>query len=76
MTPRVASQLVASDYMSGFTVADDQKLKRDMLNTKAEDLYLVADIIDEALSDEHVAIVGSADHLSSLSHEPKRVIKI
>lgn len=76
MTPRVASQLVASDYMSGFTAADDQKLKRDMLNTKAEDLYLVADIIDEALSNEHVAIVGSAEHLSFLSHKPKRVIKI
>ena len=76
VTPRVASAIATADYLGGWTEQDEQKIKRDMLKTTSRDLHTVADIIDEALADARLAIVGSSEHLSSLPEEPKRIIKI
>ena len=76
MTPRVASAVATADYLSGWTEADEEKIRQDMLSTTAKDLHTVADIIDRALSNPCLAIVGSAEHLSSLPDQPKRIIKI
>ena len=76
LTPRVASAIATADYLGGWTEQDEQKIRQDMLKTTASDLHLAADIIDEALADARLAIVGSAEHLESLPEEPKRVIKI
>lgn len=76
VTPRVASAVATADYLAGWTAADEEKIKRDMLSTTAKDLYTVADIIDEALADSRIAIVGSAEHLASLPEKPNKIIKI
>ena len=47
-----------------------------MLSVKADDLYTAADIIDEALENASLAIVGGAEHLRALDEKPKKVIKI
>ena len=76
LTPRVASAIATADYLSGWCEQDEKKIRQGMLSTTAKDLHIAADIIDEALSDARLAIVGSAEHLSSLPETPGKIIKI
>ncbi len=76
ITPRVASAIATADYLSDWTEADEERIRQGMINTTAKDLHTVADIIDEALTDPCLAIVGSAEHLSSMLEKPERIIKI
>ena len=76
ITPRVASSIASSDYFNGWAEEDEIKVRRDMLDTTSADLSRAADIIEECLSDPRLAIVGSAEHLSSLPEKPKRIIRI
>ena len=63
--------------ISGNRVVDlYARIKIDMINTTLKDLNTVADIIDEALENERIAIVGSAEHLEAMEEKPKRIIKI
>jgi Zn-dependent M16 (insulinase) family peptidase len=76
LTPRVASAIATADYLSGWCEQDEKIIRQGMLSTTAKDLRIAADIIDEALSDARLAIVGSAEHLSSLPEAPGKIIKI
>ena len=76
ITPRVASAIATADYLSDWTESDEEKVRRGMISATAKDLHTVADIIDEALADSRLAIVGSAEHLSSMPEKPGRIIKI
>ena len=76
ITPRTASSLILSDYLRGWTPEDEEKTRSQMLNMTAKDLRIVANIIDEALSDGSQIIVGGAEHLATLETEPEKIIKI
>ena len=76
LTPRVASAIATADYMSGMKATDHERIKNQLLSTTAKDLYTAADIIDEALRDERVAIVGSAEHLAAMEEKPKNILTI
>ena len=76
ITPRVASSIVASDYLNSWSEDDEINVRRNMLNVTAKDLIRAADIIDNALSDSRMAIVGSAEHLATLPKSPNKIIKI
>jgi len=76
MTPKVASAIATADYLSEWSDEDEKKIRQGMLSATSEDLRLAADIIEETLSDARLAIVGSAEHLSSLPEEPKNIIRI
>ena len=74
-TPKVATQLATQNYLSGWTEEDEQKVINQMLSTKAPDLKLAADIIDEVMASEKRAIVGGREQLDSLGYTPKDIIK-
>lgn len=76
ITPKTASAITIRDYLSGYTTEYDNKLRQSMLNMTNDDLLLAADIIDEALSDASVAIVGGNEHLSSFADDNMTVIKL
>lgn len=76
ITPRSASALIVNDYIGGWSAEDDVAIREQMLSMTASDLNTVADVIDEAISQESIAIVGGSEHLASLDVKPTRVIKI
>lgn len=76
LTPRTEFAIATRDYLNGWSSDDEAKVRRDMLSVKADDLYTAADIIDEALENASLAIVGGAEHLRALDEKPKKVIKI
>ena len=76
ITPKVASAIAISDYFSNWNADEEYALRNNMLSITAEDLALIANVIDEALRNEYIAIVGSAEQLSTLSAKPDQIIKI
>lgn len=76
ITPRTASVICDMDYMYGWTPDDEARIRHQIRETSYEDLYLAADIIEEAIGDESIAIVGGADQLSTLGFTPGSVLKI
>lgn len=76
ITPRTATTIATADYLNGWTADDEARVRSDMLKMTPDDLLIVADIIDEVLSDESVIIVGGQEHLDSLRETPERIIKI
>ncbi len=75
-TPRTAAMLTTRNYMSGWSASDEESVREQMLGMKPEDLCTVADIIDEALSDCGISVVGGREHLDSLPEKPATVIEI
>ncbi len=75
-TPRVAATIAVGDYLTDVTPEYHARIKKEMIGTTLQDLETVADIIDEALADERIAIVGSAEHLEAMEIKPKRIIKM
>ncbi len=76
ITPRTASALAAQNYLTGWTEADEQKVREDMLSVTAEGLVHAADIVDGLLEKASMAIVGSSEHLNSLPEKPMRIITV
>ena len=76
ITPRTAIALTTADYLNGWSREDEAAVRADMLNMTAEDLLTVADIIDEALADESIIIVGGREQLDALDEKPGRIITI
>ena len=76
ITPRTAIAITTADYLSGWSKEDEAEVRADMLNMTADDLLTVADIIDEALADESVIIVGGKEQLDALDEKPGRIITI
>lgn len=76
ITPRTATTITTSDYLNGWHEEDEIRVRTDMLNMTAEDLLAVADIIDEALDDKRVIIVGGQEQLDSLEEKPENIITI
>jgi Zn-dependent M16 (insulinase) family peptidase len=75
-TPRTSAMLATRSFISGWTAEDEDKVRRDMLTMRTEDLILCADIIDEALSDYSQAVVGGREHLDSLSDASVKIYEI
>ncbi len=76
ITPRTAIALTTADYLNGWSREDEAAVRADMLNMTEEDLLTVADIIDEALADESIIIVGGREQLDALDEKPGRIITI
>ena len=76
ITPRTATAIATADYLNGWSAEKEAEVRSQMLSMTAEDLLVVADIIDEVLSDAFTVIVGGAEHLDSLSEKPEKIIKI
>ena len=76
ITPRTASLISITDYLGGWSAEEEEGVRAQMLNVKAEDLRRAADIIEAAISDPSIAVVGNRDHLNSLDNEKMTVIKI
>ncbi len=75
-TPRTASVIATTNYLNGWTAADEQKARDMMLSMTAADLNTVADIIDTALGNARTVTVGGREHLDSLPQKPEAVIEI
>jgi Zn-dependent M16 (insulinase) family peptidase len=75
-TPRMSAMIATRNYLSGWSEENEAEVLNEMLSTTSNDLRLAADIIDEALANEHRAIVGGQEQLSTLGYEPKTIIKI
>lgn len=76
ITPRTAASISLGDYINGWGARDEEKVRSQMLNMTCKDLAHVADIIDEALSNQSQVIVGGEEHLENLKNKPDRIIKI
>ena len=76
ISPRVASAISTNDYFSGWTPEKEAKVRAEMLNMTSKDLHTVANLIDNALKNKSVVIVGGNEHLDALEEKPKRIIKI
>ena len=76
ITPRTAATLSVSDYLSGWTAEDEARVRHDMLCATAKDLFTVADLIDQVISENRIVIVGGAEHIDALEEKPERIIKI
>ena len=76
ITPKTAHTIASRDYLGGYTEADEIRNRERMLNMTAKDLITVADLIDEALSDASIAVVGGSEHLELFKEKPSRIIKI
>ena len=76
ITPRTASLISTSDHLNGWSGEDEAAVRAQMLSVKASDLAYAADIIEDALGNERIAIVGGTEHLNSLDKKPERIIRI
>lgn len=76
ITPRTASLISTSDHLNGWSSEDEAAVRAQMLSVKARDLAYAADIIEDALGNERIAIVGGTEHLNSLDKKPERIIRI
>ena len=76
ITPKTAHAVACRDYLSGYSEADEIKIRGEMLSMTAKDLYTVADIIDEVLAEASLAVVGGEEHLCGFEEKPKKIIKI
>ena len=76
ITPRTATAIATADYLNGWSAEKEAEVRSQMLSMTAEDLLIVADIIDEVLSDAFTTVVGGAEHLDSLTEKPEKIIKI
>ena len=47
-----------------------------MLNMTSEDLLVAAELIDKAMSDSSIAVVGGEEHLKTLKEKPAKILKI
>jgi Zn-dependent M16 (insulinase) family peptidase len=75
-TPRTASIIATTNYLNGWTAADEQRARDMMLSMTCADLNTVADIIDTAMENPRTVTVGSKEHLDSLPQKPETVIEI
>ena len=76
LTPRSASLVATQNYLNGWSGEDEAECRRAMLNMSHSDLYLAADIIDEAIQNSSMTIVGSGDHLNAMPTKPQTIITI
>ena len=76
VTPKTAAASSMRDYLAGYGEEDEIKVRSQMLGMTAKDLLTVADIIDSALENSHLAVVGGEEHLEGFDPKPKRIIKI
>ena len=76
LTPRSASLVATQNYLNGWSGEDEAECRHAMLNMSHSDLYLAADIIDEAIQNSSMTIVGSGDHLNAMPTKPQTIITI
>ncbi len=58
-TPEMMGAKADEDYITGFTQADRQQIRDEVLSTKVEDIRAYADMVEEIMSKNHYAVYGS-----------------
>ena len=76
LTPRTEFAIATRDYLNGWSIEDESRVRQDMLRVTEKDLYTAADIIEDTLKNASLAIVGNAEHLTALDGQISKVIKI
>ena len=76
ITPRTAALICTTDYLSGWSGEEEARVRKQLLSVKCADLARAANIIEGAIQDERIAIVGGSEQLESLNYTPERIIKI
>ena len=76
VTPKTAATISVRDYLAGYSTEEEIKTRRQMLGMTAKDLLTVADIIDEALENPTLVVVGGEEHLDNLDPKPVSIYKI
>lgn len=75
-TPRMKFNLATAGAISGWPEENDAKVRNAMLTMTSADLITVADIIDRALENTSMAVVGADEHLNAMEQTIKDVYKI
>ena len=65
-TPRLAGEQAVWDYLNGWCVEYDERLRRAMLAANGDALGRIADIIDEICSTGATSVVGGREKLATL----------
>ena len=75
-TPRMKFNLATADALSGWSVEKSAEVRNAMLKMTPADLNTVADIIDSALENASMTVVGADEHLNTMKQSVKDVYKI
>ncbi len=62
-TPEATGVQADLDYITGFTYADRQQIRDEVLATKAEDIRSYADMIEAIMTKNHYAVFGNEDKI-------------
>ena len=75
-TPRTKALIATTRYLNGWGEEHEERAREQLLNMTAKDLVIVADILDEALSDASVVVVGNREHIDSLPTPAEHTVEI
>ena len=75
-TPKTKALLATRRYLAGIAPDEESRLRRDMLAMTADDLYKIADMIDDVAEHQSLVIVGAKEHLDAMKDDGFSVIKI
>ena len=75
-TPRTKFNLATNDYINGWSQEKSAEIRASMLKMQPSDLIVVADMIDKALENASLAVVGADEHLKAMKTPFKDVYKI
>lgn len=75
-TPRTAAAQATADLLTGWTKADEDKLRADLLATDRNSLLRAADLLDCLASRCGVAVAASSETLASFTHGFDRMLKL
>lgn len=64
-TPKLKGTLAATRYLRGITYEDECRIRREMLETDAEELLRIADILDKVCAKEAICVVAGKDKLDT-----------
>jgi Zn-dependent M16 (insulinase) family peptidase len=62
-TPEATGVQADLDFITGFTYADRQQIRDEVLATKAEDIRSYADMIEAIMTKNHYAVFGNEDKI-------------
>ena len=62
-TPEAQGAMGDMDYIRGFTQADRQQIRDEVLDTKPEDLRAYADMVQALMESNHYAVFGAEDRI-------------
>ncbi|PKN79488.1 MAG: peptidase M16 [Candidatus Cloacimonetes bacterium HGW-Cloacimonetes-1] len=63
MSPERKGAIADDDYITGFTQADRQQIRTEILSTKLEDIRSYADMIESIMGNHHISVFGNETRL-------------